>query len=404
MMNHSVTSKIVFCLSIMFVLFLNAGCARQKSFMMLEDDVLDQDRGFESIAFWRVRVTDRTASISSLPSFSVYHPTTGKGGATDYGNLVLERTKVSGEWSKEDGGPRLESMVFVGSKSGEYLFRDVRFYLYTDQIPNYWKGGTVDRDVFLTVPIHKTCSITQGRLMYLGTIQIEIVREGKNGYSYRVHIVQDTSDFESALKEFQKTYPVLYKRFKNKVDTASWKLRLVEDFNVDNSAWTLPAKDKYLHAHFDNGVYVLESKNNDCHWSFFKSALDKPENFDIELTDRWESGARSGGFGLTFGSDPENFYDFHVSGGAQAKAELYKNSELHSELIGWKDVPADTGPKKNVYRQKIEVRGDALKYYVNDQPAGEVKNELDMKGLFTIGVFVCDKQKAAFDRLTVIER
>ena len=28
----------------MFVLFLNAGCARQKSFMMLEDDVLDQDR------------------------------------------------------------------------------------------------------------------------------------------------------------------------------------------------------------------------------------------------------------------------------------------------------------------------------------------------------------------------
>ena len=276
----------------------------------------------------------------------MYHPTTGKGGATDYGNLVLERTKVSGEWSKEDGGPRLESMVFVGSKSGEYLFRDVRFYLYTDQIPNYWKGGTVDRDVFLTVPIHKTCSITQGRLMYLGTIQIEIVREGKNGYSYRVHIVQDTSDFESALKEFQKTYPVLYKRFKNKVDTASWKLRLVEDFNVDNSAWTLPAKDKYLHAHFDNGVYVLESKNNDCHWSFFKSALDKPENFDIELTDRWESGARSGGFGLTFGSDPENFYDFHVSGGAQAKAELYKNSELHSELIGWKDVPADTGPKR----------------------------------------------------------
>ena len=93
-MNHSVTSKIVFGLSIMFVLFLNAGCARQKSFMMLEDDVLDQDRGFESIAFWRVRVTDRTASISSLPSFSVYHPTTGKEGATDYGNLVPERTKV----------------------------------------------------------------------------------------------------------------------------------------------------------------------------------------------------------------------------------------------------------------------------------------------------------------------
>ena len=45
-----------------------------------------------------------------------------------------------------------------------------------------------------------------------------------------------------------------------------------------------------------------------------------------------------------------------------------------------------------------------MKYYVNDRPVGEVKNELDMKGLFTIGVSVCDKQKAAFDRLTVIER
>jgi hypothetical protein len=54
-------------------------------------------------------------------------------------------------------------------------------------------------------------------------------------------------------------------------------------------------------------------------------------------------------------------------------------------------------------RQKIEVRGDVLGYYVNDTYVGEMNSELDMKEWF-LGLTVCGNRTIAFDRFKAIER
>ena len=49
------------------------------------------------------------------------------------------------------------------------------------------------------------------------------------------------------------------------------------------------------------------------------------------------------------------------------------------------------------------MRGDKLKYYLNDTYIGEIKSELDMKEWF-IGLTVFGNRTIAFDRLEAIER
>jgi hypothetical protein len=216
-------------------------------------------------------------------------------------------------------------------------------------------------------------------------------------------VTQDNDDREKALKQFQRNHPLLYRRYKDAVDTSPAKLFHIEDFKTDIDAWTVPFKDKYIDAEIVEGEYVVQSKNNECHWSVIRSPFDKVENVDIELTGRRTSGVAGAGYGVIFGSDPENIYGFQVSSGGQAKVELYRNGVYVSDPVGWKDVPSVGSPKKDANRLRVEVRGNTMTYSVNGAPVGDVKSELDMKE-FSVGVIVCDKQTAAFDLLSVVER
>jgi hypothetical protein len=390
-------------LVILSLLALIAGCARPRSLSMLDDDVLSRDQGYESIVFWRVKVLDKTGTIKSRPRFSIFRPGPVKQEEHSFDKPIPEPAAVKGEWTKQDGNSVFEAMVFAASKPEEYLFKDVTFPLYTDYVPNYYTGRYEEREVTFTVPLSRVCTIPTGKLVYLGEISIEFLKEDRAGYAYRVHIVQENNDFNDAVKQFREAYPGLFRRFNKTVDSASWKVLFIENFVMNKNAWTVPAGDKHVFSELSDGKYLMQSKNDECHWSGIMPSFDRPQNFDIELVSTGKSEADAQGFGLAVGNDRDNAYNFLVGGNGQAKVELYKNGELQPALIPWKDVAAGKASETMVSRQKIEARGDILRYFVNDEYVGEIKNEFEMKDWF-LGLAVCGRQTVAFDQLRLIER
>ena len=392
------------CVAVLMFFASVTGCARPSSLSELDDDVLSSEKGFESVVFWRVRVIDKTGTITSRPRFAIYRPRHTKEGATDFDERIFDSLTVEGDWSKQEGLPTFETMVFAASKADEYLFQDVSFFLYTDYPPNYWSGGrSIEKDVFFTVPLNRLCTIPRGRLVYLGEISIEFLKEERAGYSYRVHFVQDTADFHDAVKQFRESYPGLFKRFNRTVDTGSWKVLLIEHFAANDNGWTIPTGDKRVSADFKKGKYILQSSDEGCHWAGITPSFEKPGDFDIELAGMANMKDDTQGYGLALGNDRDNAYNFLVSGSGQAKAELYKNGEPQPEHTPWKDGADGKTPETTVNRLKLEVRADILKYYVNGRYIGEIKNELDMKDWF-IGLAVCGRQTVSFDQLTLTER
>lgn len=93
----------------------------------------------------------------------------------------------------------------------------------------------------------------------------------------------------------------------------------------------------------------------------------------------------------------------HCSRTRTKKVELYRNGESQPVLIPWTDSPSGKTDRVLTNRQKIEVRGDMLGYYMDDTYIGEMKSELDMKE-WSPGLTVCGNRTIAFDRFKAIER
>ena len=396
------TGVLVFIV-LLLVLVLTSGCARPRSLSVLDEDSLNREQGFESVVFWRVKILDKTGTITSHPRFSIYRPGPSKEGEPNFDKPIPEHTDVGGEWTKRDGISVFEGMVFAASKPEEYLFKNVTFFLYTDYLPNYFTGRYEERDVVFTVPLSRLCTIPHGKLVYLGEIVIEFLKEEKTGYSYRVTFGQESNNFNDAVKQFRDAYPGLFKRFNRSVEPATWKILLVENFNASESAWTVPAGDKKVYAGFSNGKYIIQSKNDECHWADNTPAFDRPQDFDIELVSTRKLKAAVQGYGLALGSDRENAYNFLIAGSGQAKIELYKNGDSYPALVTGKEGAVEKASDIPVNRQKLEARGDILRYYLNDRFIGEIKNELDMKAWY-LGLAVCGKQTVEFDQFKLIER
>ena len=396
------TGVLVF-IGVLLVQVLTSGCARPRSLSVLDEDSLNREQGFESVVFWRVKVLDNTGTITSRPHFSIYRPGLSKGGGPDFDKPIPEHTEIRGEWTKRNGISMFEGMVFAASTPEEYLFKNVTFFLYTDYLPNYFTGRYEERDVVFTVPLSRRCTIPPGKLVYLGEVLIEFLKEEKAGYTYRVTLGQDNNDFNGAAKQFSEDYPGLFKRFNRSVEPVTWKILLVENFNASENAWTVPAGDKMVHAGFSNGKYIIQSKNDECHWSGNTPSFDRPHNFDIELVSTSKSKADAQGHGVALGSDRENAYNFFIAGSEQTKIELYKNGDPQPALVTWKEEAVGKASDTAVNRQKLEARGDMLRYYLNDRFIGEIKNELDMKAWY-LGLAVCGKQTVEFDQFKLIER
>lgn len=385
------------------ILMLTSGCARPRSLSVLDEDVLNREQGFESIVFWRVKVLDNTGTITSPPRFSIYRPALSTEGGPNFDKPIPEHAGVNGEWTKRDGISVFEGMVVAASKPEKYLFKNVGFFLYTDYLPNYFTGRYEERDVVFTVPLNRLCTILPGKLVYLGELMIEFLKEEKTGYSYRVTFGRESNNFGDAAKQFREAYPGLFKRFNRSVEQVSWKILLVDNFNTNENAWTVPAGDKKVYAGFGKGKYSIQSKNDECHWAGITPSFDRPQDFDIELVSTSTSKADVQGHGLALGSDRGNAYQFLIAGSGQAKIELYKNGDFRPALVTGNEDAVGKASEIPVNRQKLEARGDMLRYYLNDRFVGEIKNELDLKAWY-LGLAVCGKQAVEFEQFKLIER
>lgn len=394
-------SVIVF-ITVLAALALASGCARPRSLSVLDEDALNRGQGFASVVFWRVKILDNTGTINSQPRFSIYRPDHSMQEGQNFDKPIPEHTEVNGEWTKRNGISVFEGMVVAASKPEQYLFKNVIFFLYTDYLPNYFTGRYEERDVVFTVPLSRLCTVPSGKLVYLGEITIEFLKEEKTGYSYRVNFAQESTDFDDAAKQFRKAYPGLFKQFSRSVEPVSWKLLLVDNFKTNENAWTVPA-EKHVHAGFSNGKYIMQSKNDECHWAGITPSFGRPHDFDIELTSARTTKADGEWRGLALGSDRENVYNFLFTGSGQAKIELYKNGDSQPALVTGEQGAVGRASDASVTRQKLEARDDMLRYYLNDSFIGEIKNELDLKTWY-LGLAVCGKQTVEFDQFKLIER
>ena len=111
-----------------------------------------------------------------------------------------------------------EGIVFNQAKPGTYVF---------EQLILEWK--TSDAENKLALDINNACDIPPGKLVYLGTFDSELnSKEGGGLFApeqvkYNIRILQDDSDVSTALQTFRNRYPLLYERFKDNVEKASWQ-------------------------------------------------------------------------------------------------------------------------------------------------------------------------------------
>ncbi|HEX9021451.1 MAG TPA: hypothetical protein VF903_09335 [Nitrospirota bacterium] len=399
-MMRKEAAAVLFVIGVLLFL-LASGCARPRSLSELGDDALDSGQGYQSVLFWHVKVLDRTGTIGSRPRFLIYRPS--KQGENNFDKPVPEPLAVKGEWTKQDGALVFDAMVFAAARPDTYLFKDVAFFLYTEYVPNYYGGRSQERDVTFTVPFSRVCALDASKLFYLGEVVIEFLKEQKAGYSYHVSLVRDDNDFQDAVKQFRESYPGLFKRFNKTADTPSCKVLFMENFSSNTQGWALSTGDRRASSSFSGGKYLVQSENDGCHWAGITPSFDQPHDFDVELVSEAKSKADALGHGLSLGVDRENIYNFLTTGNGEAKVELYRNGESQPDPVPGKAVASGKPSETMTTRQKIEARGDTLRYFVNDQYVGEIKNELAGNGWF-LGLAVCGKQRVEFDQLKLIEQ
>jgi len=385
---------------VVIVSLLAVGCARPRPLSVLSDDTINREEGYESVLFWQLRVEDKTGTVSSRPRFLLSRLGQGE---KNFDKLPVERIPAAGVWTKQSGVAVYEAMTFAASKPGDYLFSDVLFPLYTDYVANYYTGRYDEREVTFSAPVSRLITVEPGKLIYLGTFVVELLKEEKTGYVYRVRLVQEENDFNNGVKQFRESYPGLFKRFNKTVTHAPAKLFFIDRFSSNKYGWTVPSGDKQVSAAFSDGKYVIESGNDDCHWSGIAPPFELPMNFDVELLSAGKAKNDAAESGIALGTDRENAYNFFLSPDGQAKIELYKDGDVLTTPVTAQAAGSaiSSGSKSSV--QKIEVRGDALRYFVNDRYVGELKNELNRKDWF-LGLAVCGRETTRFDQIMLIER
>jgi hypothetical protein len=396
---------LIMAVMIACVLLSLAGCAPHRALSELDDDVLYTEKGYASVVFWRLRVQDKTGTISSRPRIAIYRSKNTEDVTQRFDSGTRETLMVPGSWTKQEGLSQFNSPVFTAARPDEYLFRDIDFFLYTGRQPSYWATGRPeDKDIYFTVPLHRRCTVPAGKLVYLGEIVVDFLKEERSGYSYQVNVIQDEADQNNATKEFREAYPGLFKRFNKTVEKAPWKVTLVEQFASNGNGWSVPAADKHVRAQFKDRKYMVQSKNDDCHVAGIAPTFGWPQQFDLELVStRTSDSVNAQDHGFLFGPDRDNGYHVLVSATGQARVELYKDGEARSVPIPEHGPAAGTSAQRTVNRQRMEVRGDVLRYYLDDQFIGEIKNEFDMKA-WSFGLTVCGRQTVVFDQLTLIEQ
>lgn len=398
--------------SIFFVLLaLLIGCASTHPIRELKKDIIDQKDGYQSLAFWRIRVIDRVNTFSSnnskrIPKFHIYNDLEYEKNPVAWllkpykigpnlGTDFFSGDTLQGGWIKRNGVGYLDELIVAELKPGDYSIESTNFYIDT-----YYDCGNTGITYFRVDNYFGFPTIFPDRMMYLGTFDIEFISKKRGTYTYNYNHNIDNQNFNKDLESFMDKYPKLYSQFKGKVDI--YPYIVYDKFGLNSKRWPVTRDSTSCTAKVWQDEYLVDSKDTLSHWLGFTLPKDMPDNFDIELESRWQKGVNHYGHGITLGSDINNGYHFEVSGNGGACVWLYHKDEGPAEtLIDWKDniCNISNGNITNVH--KVEVRGDVIQYYINGKYIGTIKTIIKNFSKGYIGVSINNKQTVAFDNLKI---
>ena len=170
----------------------------------------------------------------------------------------------------------------------------------------------------------------------------------------------------------------------------------LENFEANNKRRWISSAGRY--DYFYNDEFLMTGTADKCETEMLTSPLDLARSFDVELVSTWKSGTDNDAYGFLMGSDRDNFDLFGISGDGRATVRSTRNNEQSPDLIAWAPVEGINKPGAN--RLRVEVRGDAWKYYVNGTFVGAVENKLELPP-YAFGLVVCQKQTISFDQLKI---
>lgn len=413
-----------FVIHILIFLVLISSCSINKSMLKLNTDSINIKEGYSSIVLWRIRIKDRI-SIKNDPDIFIYQLKKSDNGATDAEIVRLNYNiwnggESSGEGSyrpyykkvnyvEKDGVWYSDYLVMTEAKPKEYYFSKLYFLIGISSSTTTTIGGTITSTTttFLEPPINKAIFISPNRLVYLGVFDMELNSKENNNYNYTLNISQGQDNFKEDIKSFQNLYPTLYEQFKDNMEFANWYPSLIEEFYTNANGW-LQGEGKDYSANMYLGYYWIENKDdNNCRLQTINAPIDMKKDYDIELKSELKKKEMSSGdndkYGLMFGEDIKNSYQFGIAEDGESVIWQYVDGKYVAIPDKWKTGTAIINKRGDKNNQKIEIRGNKFKYYINGQYLGEIKNEIAIAD-WKVGVVVCGRQKVAFDRLTILKR
>lgn len=174
-----------------------------------------------------------------------------------------------------------------------------------------------------------------------------------------------------------------------------------DSFNANDNAWNVWTNGEYYNAILSGGSYCMETKNNLNSTEFPGKIASLPANFDISVTTTWKKGVDNFAYGLALGTDPQNRYNFGISGNGWSYVSAHRNNAVvQPDPKPWTfgNVTISNGWNQNVIR--IQVRGTRYDFYVNGTLVGTVTLTLPHESL-RVGVFAENMQEVCFDDLTI---
>lgn len=180
------------------------------------------------------------------------------------------------------------------------------------------------------------------------------------------------------------------------------RILFYEDFSSNKNNWAVYRNAPYYDAYFQDASYIMETKNNRKSVEVIPLPSGLPPNFDVELISVWQKGVNNSAYGLVLGESRESHYLFGVSGNGQSVIWVTDKNVPVDDAMPWKAGTARVGDGKTVdNHQRVEVRGNQLYYYVNNQLLTSIKSVYPLK---VVGVSVSHPQRVAFTMLKITQR
>ncbi|MCU0394126.1 MAG: hypothetical protein MUE81_23705, partial [Thermoflexibacter sp.] len=142
---------------------------------------------------------------------------------------------------------------------------------------------------------------------------------------------------------------------------------LYDDFDTsDKYNWSLE-KVMQKESRIENGGYIFRNNTKDfCNWAALPQSypIKSGADIDIILKMRHINGLTDG-FGLMLWQDDSNHYTFEYQNNGKARYNIYENS-TYTYVGDFKSTNIISNENSPSVIQKIEIRGSAVKYFVNN--------------------------------------